>query len=62
MKPYHQFSGDVDLELFFLGGATYARAFNNWVAFGSIFPGELLTEYEPNGRVVMEYMFKAMKI
>ena len=45
-----------------LGGATYARAFDNCVAFGPLFPDELLTEHEPNERVVLSNLFLAMKI
>jgi succinyl-diaminopimelate desuccinylase len=62
MKVYHQFSGDEISEPIALGGATYARAFNNCVAFGHLFTGELLTEHEPNERAVMVNLFKAMKI
>jgi succinyl-diaminopimelate desuccinylase len=62
MKVYHQFSGDQTSKPIALGGATYARAFNNCVAFGPLFPDELLTEHEPNERVVLENLFKAMKI
>jgi len=62
MKVYHQVSGDKVSQPIALGGATYARAFNNCVAFGPLFPDELLTEHEPNERLVLENLFKAMKI
>jgi succinyl-diaminopimelate desuccinylase len=62
MKVYHQYSGDEVSEPIALGGATYARAFDNCVAFGPLFPGELLTEHEPNERAIMENLFLAMKI
>jgi succinyl-diaminopimelate desuccinylase len=62
MKVYHQYSGDETSEPIALGGATYARAFDNCVAFGPLFPGELLTEHEPNERAIMENLFLAMKI
>jgi predicted dipeptidase len=62
MKVYHQHSGDEVSEPIALGGATYARAFNNCVAFGPLFPGELLTEHEPNERAIVENLFRAMKI
>ena len=45
-----------------LGGATYARAFNNCVAYGPLFPDELLTEHEPNERAIMENLYLAMRI
>jgi succinyl-diaminopimelate desuccinylase len=62
MNVYHQYSGDQLSEPISLGGATYARAFENCVAFGPLFPGELLTEHEPNERLILENLFLAMKI
>jgi acetylornithine deacetylase/succinyl-diaminopimelate desuccinylase-like protein len=62
MKVYHQYSGDEHSEAISLGGATYARAFDNCVAFGPLFPDELLTEHEPNERLVLSNLFRAMKI
>jgi succinyl-diaminopimelate desuccinylase len=62
MKVYRQFSGDQMTEPIALGGATYARAFDNCVAFGPLFPGELLTEHEPNERAILENLYLAMKI
>lgn len=62
MKVYHQYSGDQLSEPIALGGATYARAFQNCVAFGPLFPNELLTEHEPNERAILENLFLAMKI
>ena len=62
MKVYHQYSGDETSEPIALGGATYARAFDNCVAFGPLFPDELLTEHEPNERAIMENLYRAMKI
>jgi succinyl-diaminopimelate desuccinylase len=62
MKVYHQYSGDEHSEPISLGGATYARAFDNCVAYGPLFPDELLTEHEPNERLVLSNLFRAMKI
>ncbi len=62
MKVYHQYSGDEHSEPISLGGATYARAFKNCVAFGPLFPDEVLTEHEPNERLVLSNLFLAMKI
>jgi len=62
MNVYHQYSGDKVSEPITLGGATYARAFDNCVAFGPLFPDELLTEHEPNERAIMENLYLAMKI
>ena len=38
-KVYHSYTGD-DLSPTVTGGGTYARAFDNAVAFGGLFPGE----------------------
>jgi predicted dipeptidase len=62
MKVYREVSGDQVTEPIALGGATYARAFDNCVAFGPLFPDELLTEHEPNERVILNKLFLAMKI
>jgi succinyl-diaminopimelate desuccinylase len=62
LKVYRQISGDEITQPITSGGATYARAFNNCVAFGPLFPGELVTEHEPNERVVLDNLYRAMKI
>jgi predicted dipeptidase len=62
MKVYRQFSGDSVSEPLASGGATYARAIDNCVAFGALFPGTLLTEHQPNERVVLDELYKAMEI
>ena len=45
MKVYRQITGDAISEPIASGGATYARAIDNCVAFGALFPGERLTEH-----------------
>jgi predicted dipeptidase len=62
MKVYRQVSGDRVSEPLASGGATYARAIDNCVAFGALFPGELLTEHQPNERVMLNNLYKAMEI
>jgi predicted dipeptidase len=62
MRVYHQFSGDKVSEPIALGGATYARAFDNCVCFGALFPGKLLTEHQPNERAVLDELYKAMEV
>ncbi len=44
------------------GGATYARAIDNCVAFGALTVDEELTEHQPNERLVLENLYKAMEI
>ena len=62
MKVYQQVSGDTVTQPRASGGATYARAIDNCVAFGALFPDELLTEHQPNERVVLINLYKAMEI
>lgn len=44
------------------GGATYARAMDNFVAFGAVFPGKPKTEHQANEYVVIDDLIKAAKI
>ncbi|HTP01280.1 MAG TPA: M20 family metallopeptidase [Anaerolineales bacterium] len=62
MKAYREVSGDTVSEPIASGGATYARAFGSCVAFGPLFPGEPVTEHEPNERAVLDNLYRAMKI
>ncbi len=62
MKVYRQISGDAITEPRASGGATYARAMPNCVAYGALTHDELLTEHQPNERVVLNNLYKAMEI
>lgn len=62
MKVYRQHSGDTITPPQASGGATYARAINNCVAFGALNVDEKLTEHQPNERVDLKNLFKAMEI
>jgi predicted dipeptidase len=62
MRVYRQVSGDTISLPVSSGGATYARAMDNCVAFGALAPNELLTEHQPNERVVLKNLYKAMEI
>ncbi len=44
------------------GGATYARAMNNCVAFGMVFPTSEKTEHQPNEYITMDDLVKATEI
>lgn len=41
-----------------MGGATYARAFPNSVAFGPLFPGQTGTEHQPNEYIEIDSFIK----
>ena len=62
MRVYRQVSGDEASQPMASGGATYARAIDNCVAFGALFPGEILTEHQPNERADLRNLYKAMEI
>jgi succinyl-diaminopimelate desuccinylase len=62
MRVYREVSGDTASQPIASGGATYARAMDNCVAFGPIFPGEVITEHQPNERAVIDNLYRAMEI
>jgi succinyl-diaminopimelate desuccinylase len=62
MTVYRKYSGDLVTEPRSSGGATYARAIQNCVAFGALTADETLTEHQPNERVVLTNLYKAMEI
>lgn len=62
MRVYSLISGDLVSDPIATDGVTYARAMDNCVAFGAIFPDELNTEHQPNERVVLKNLHKAMEI
>ena len=62
MDVYRQHSGDHVTMPRASGGATYARAIPNCVAFGALTFEEALTEHQPNERVVLANLYKAMEI
>jgi len=62
MNVYRQHSGDTVTEPQSSGGATYARAIQNCVAFGALTFDEPLTEHQPNERAVLRNLYKAMEI
>lgn len=62
MKVYQDATGDIVSQPISSGGATYARAMNNCVAFGAIFPGQEKVEHQPNEYIELEKMYKAVEI
>jgi succinyl-diaminopimelate desuccinylase len=62
MKVYREHSGDTATTPKSSGGATYARAMPNCVAFGALTVDELLTEHQPNERTVLKNLYKSMEI
>ena len=62
MRVYGLISGDLIAKPIATGGATYARAIDNCVAFGALFLDEKNTEHQPNERVILKNLYKAMGI
>ncbi|MGF1733160.1 M20 family metallopeptidase [Photobacterium kasasachensis] len=62
MAAYQEVSGDLESQPMTSGGATYARAIPNCVAFGAIFPGRDKVEHMPNEYLIIDDMLKAMNV
>lgn len=60
-KVYEEETG-LDSTPLSSGGATYARAIDNCVAFGMIFPWGKKTEHQPNEYIEIEDLIKATQI
>lgn len=61
MEAYRQVTGD-DTPAQLMGGGTYARAMDNVVAFGPVFPGRELTEHKADEWIRVEDLEKAREI
>lgn len=61
VNVYTEETGDVQ-EPIAIGGGTYAKAFNNMVAFGPIFPGDPDVIHQPNECADVEKMIKSYQI
>jgi succinyl-diaminopimelate desuccinylase len=59
---YQEVTKDMLSEPISSGGATYARALDNCVAFGPVLPGRSETEHQPNEHIVLEDIFIALEI
>ncbi len=58
---YHRVTGEDPTPLT-SGGATYARAMPNCVAFGAVLPGKEKTEHQPNEHIIVEDFMKVATI
>ena len=61
MEAFREVTGD-DTPASVMGGGTYARAMDNIVAFGPVFPGRECTEHKPNEFIYFEDLEKAREI
>ena len=62
MEAYQEVTGDMTSEALSSGGATYARAMDNCVAFGAAFPTSKETEHQPNEFINLEELKTAMNV
>ncbi|MGL4947616.1 MAG: Sapep family Mn(2+)-dependent dipeptidase [Cetobacterium sp.] len=62
MSAYVEITGDTVSKPIAGGGATYARAIDNCVAFGAVLPGSPKTEHQPNEYIILDDIKIAMKI
>lgn len=62
MAAYRRHTGDTESKPIIMGGGSYARAMQNCVCFGMLFPGELDTMHQKNERVSIDSLVKAAKI
>lgn len=62
MAAYQEVTGDMTSEALSSGGATYARAMDNCVAYGAAFPTSKETEHQPNEFINLEELKTAMSV
>ena len=69
MNSYQKYSGDVTSKSHTIGGGTYAKKFENFVAFGPMFPNPTVPEglelgnvHETNEGMAIEDLLKASAI
>lgn len=62
MDIYRKYTGQHDAQPITMGGATYARAVPNTVAFGPVFPGEVDLCHQPNEYIDIDTMVTSTKI
>lgn len=62
MNAYQEITGDMESQPKVSGGATYARAMDNIVAYGALLPGKEETEHQANENLVIEDMKIAMEV
>jgi succinyl-diaminopimelate desuccinylase len=62
MKVYKNNTKDYESKPIVIGGATYARAMKNVIAFGPVFPGEEELAHKSDEYITLENLFKITKI
>ena len=62
MDVYRDETGDQNSEPITIGGGTYARAMDNAVAFGPMFPGQQDVAHQKNEYIGIEHLMKITRI
>jgi succinyl-diaminopimelate desuccinylase len=62
MKVYREQTGDVNSQPITIGGGTYARAMENAVAFGPMFPGQEDVVHQKDEYISIEHLMNLTKI
>jgi succinyl-diaminopimelate desuccinylase len=62
MDVYREHTGDMESEPSTTGGGTYARAMDNAVAFGGVFPGEPELAHQKNEFITVDNLVKTSQI
>lgn len=62
MKVYREQTGEMDSEPITIGGGTYARAMDNAVAFGPMFPGQKELAHQKDEFISIDHLMKITKI
>jgi succinyl-diaminopimelate desuccinylase len=62
MKVYREQTGDISSKPITIGGGTYARAIDNAVAFGPMFPGQEDVAHQKNEYISIDHLLKITKI
>ena len=62
LKVYRDSTGDMKSEPMVIGGGTYARAFDNIVAFGPVMPDQESLAHEKNEYIGVNHLLKLIEI
>ena len=62
MKVYREQTGDMESKPITIGGGTYARAMDNAVAFGPMFPGQKDVAHQKDEYISIEHLMNVTKL
>lgn len=62
MDVYREVTGDIDSKPITIGGGTYARAMENAVAFGPVFPGQVELAHQKDEFIEIDQLMKLVEI